>query len=212
MQEYDFFHLSIYVYLGLWTTVFFGRQRKCIRLTSQISVIFRVRQFFLSLGSRRSGADKAIGTPHSSSYFISIRSESDGCDRRDYYLMNPLKDNYSNEGYNWSDDDYGRLPSPGRTTQHSQSIVCREDTKAALSAVRDLPSAVEKTRGRCYFRYELRRARGNNRGHVWFKLALHSNIQRGVPSARSRMERVAVGGEKRPSTCRASLRLNCNDA
>ena len=146
---------------------------------------------------------------HSSSYFISIRSERDGCDRRDYYLMNPLKDNYSNEGYNWSDDDYGRLPSPGRTTQHSKSIVCREDTKAALSAVRDLPSAVEKTRGRCYFRYELRRARGNNRGHVWFKLALHSNIQRGVPSARSGMERVGVGAV---GACRASLSLNRNDA
>ena len=150
---------------------------------------FPSKAVFFSLGSKRSGADKAIGTPHSSSYFISIRSESDGCDRRDYYLMNPLKDNYSNEGYNWSDDDYERLPSPGRTTQHSKSIVCREDTKAALSAVRHFPSAAEKTRGRCYFRYELRRTGGNNRGHVWFKLALHSNIQRGVPSARSRMER-----------------------
>ena len=110
----------------------------------------------------------------------------------------------------------GRLPrSPdGSRLQDApfdapSSIVRREDTKAALSAVRDLPSAVEKTRGRCYFRYEVRRTGGNNRGHVWFKLALHSNIQRGVPSARSRMERVAVGAV---GACRASLSLNRNDA
>ena len=99
---------------------------------------------------------------HSSSCFISIPSESDGCDRRDYYLMNPLKDNYSNEGYNWSDDDYGRLPSPGRTTQHFKSIVCREDTKAALSAVRHFPSAAEKTRGCGSFGLYW----GYNRGHA----------------------------------------------
>ena len=58
----------------------------CIYALCQISAIFRVRQFF-RINPGRSGADKAIETPLQSLLQLRIRSESDGCDRRDDYIL-----------------------------------------------------------------------------------------------------------------------------